>query len=57
MNRIVVFTAGLVPEVARDVRRVECAKGKGIQLVYLDVVPGSILEFRGERYAIASPAP
>ena len=46
---------GLVPEVARDVRRVECVKGKGIQLVYLAVVPGAILEFRGERYAVASP--
>ncbi|MDQ2951874.1 MAG: hypothetical protein M3R54_06385 [Chloroflexota bacterium] len=57
VERVVVFTPGLVPEVARDVRRVECAKGKGIQLVYADVVPGAILEFRGERYAIASPSP
>ena len=54
VERIVVFTKGLVPETARDVRRVECVKGKGIQLVYLDVAPGAILEFRGERYAIAS---
>lgn len=54
VERIVVFTPGLVPEVARDVRRVDCAKGKGIELVYLDIVPGAILEFRGERYAIAS---
>ena len=57
VERIIVFTAGLVPDSARDVRRVQYVTGKRIELVYLDVVPGAILEFRGERYAIASPAP
>jgi len=55
VERVVVFTEGLTPERAGDVRRVQCSKG--IELVYLDVVPGSVLEFRGERYAIASPPP
>jgi hypothetical protein len=55
VERIVVFTRGLVPDQARDVRRVTCSKG--IQLVYLDVMPGAILEFKGERYAVASPPP
>jgi len=55
VERVVVFTEGLTPERAGDVRRVQCSKG--IELVYLDVAPGSVLEFRGERYAIASPPP
>ena len=53
-ERIVVFTAGLVADRQLDVRRVQCRKG--VELVYMDVVPGSVLEFRGERYAIASPS-
>ena len=55
VERIVVFTPGLVPDQLRDVRSAKC--GGGIELVYLDVQPGAVLEFRGERYAIASPAP
>lgn len=55
VDHVVVFTPGLAPEQASDVRRVACAKD--VQLVYLEVVPGAVLEFRGERYAIASPAP
>jgi len=55
VEKIVVFTDGLVPDRQLDVRRVLCRKG--VQLVYMDVVPGSILEFRGERYAIGSPSP
>ena len=55
VERIVVFTPGLVPEQKPDVRSARC--GKGIELVYLEVQPGAVLEFRGERYAIASPAP
>lgn len=55
VERIVVFTAGLVPDRPLDVRRAQCRKG--VQLVYMDVVPGSVLEFRGERYAIAPPSP
>jgi hypothetical protein len=54
VERVVVFTAGLVPERAIDVRRVACNK-KGVELVYLDVVPGTVLEFNGERYAVAPP--
>ena len=53
VERIVVFTEGLVADRQLDVRRVLCRTG--VQLVYMDVVPGSVLEFRGERYAIASP--
>lgn len=53
VERIVVFTAGLVPDRPLDVRRAQCRKG--VELVYMDVVPGSVLEFRGERYAVASP--
>lgn len=52
VERVVVFTAGLVPERAMDVRRVTCDK-RGVELVYLDVIPGTVLEFRGERYAVA----
>jgi hypothetical protein len=55
VERIVVFTAGLVPDRPLDVRRVQCRSG--VALVYMDVVPGSVLEFRGERYAIGSPSP
>jgi len=55
VEHVVVFTQGLVPDQPIDVRRVTCSKG--IELVYIDVVPGSVLEFRGERYAVASPAP
>ena len=55
VERIVVFTPGLVPDQLPDVRSAKCRGG--IQLVYLDVMPGAVLEFRGERYAIASPAP
>ena len=53
VERIVVFTAGLVADRPLDVRRAQCRKG--VELVYMDVVPGSVLEFRGERYAIGSP--
>jgi len=55
VDHVVVFTPGLAPEQASDVRRVACATG--VELVYLEVVPGTVLEFRGERYAVASPAP
>lgn len=55
VDRIIVFTPGLSPERANDVRRIACAKG--IEFVYLDVVPGAVLELRGERYAVASPTP
>ncbi len=51
VDRVVVFTPGLSPQRASDVRRVACAKG--IEFVYLDVVPGTVLEFSGERYAVA----
>jgi hypothetical protein len=54
-EKIVVFTEGLIPDRQLDVRRVLCRKG--VELVYMDVVPGSVLEFKGERYAIASPSP
>lgn len=54
VERVVVLTAGLVPERVMDVRRVRCDK-RGVELVYLEVVPGSVLEFHGERYAVASP--
>jgi hypothetical protein len=52
-ERIVVFTPGLVPD--EHVRRAKCRNG--VDFVYLDVIPGAVLEFRGERYAIASPVP
>jgi Protein of unknown function (DUF2723) len=52
VERIVVFTRGLVPDQPVDVRRVQCSKG--IELVYLDVVPGAVLEFKGERYAVSA---
>ncbi|HYK98548.1 MAG TPA: hypothetical protein VEU77_09205, partial [Candidatus Acidoferrales bacterium] len=55
VDQVVVFTPGLAPEQAADVRHVACAAG--VELVYLDVAPGTVLEFRGERYAVASPAP
>jgi hypothetical protein len=55
VERIVVFTPGLVPDQLPDVRSAKCRGG--IEFVYLEVIPGAVLEFRGERYAIASPAP
>jgi hypothetical protein len=55
VEKIIVFTEGLIPDRQLDVRRVLCRKG--VELVYMDVVPGSVLEFKGERYVIASPAP
>ena len=55
VDHVIVFTDGLAPEQASDVRHVACARG--VELVYLDVLPGAVLEFRGERYAVASPAP
>ena len=55
VEKIVVFTDGLVPDRPLDVRRAQCRKG--VELVYMDVVPGSVLEFKGERYAIGSPSP
>lgn len=51
-ERIVVFTPGLVPDRPLDVRHVQFSKG--IELVYLEVTPDAVLEFRGERYAVAA---
>lgn len=55
VEHVVVMTAGLVPQRAKDVRRVQCDKKGGVELVYLDVLPGTVLEFKGERYAVAPP--
>jgi hypothetical protein len=52
VERIVVFTRGLVPDQPVDVRRVQCSKG--VELVYLDVEPGAVLEFNAERYAVSA---
>lgn len=54
VDRVVVFTPGLAPERAAEVRKVACAKG--IEFVYLDVNPDAVLQFVGERYAVA-PTP
>ena len=53
VDHVIVFTPGLSPERAADVRRIACAKG--VEFVFFDVQPGAVLEFQGERYAIASP--
>ncbi|HEV8230424.1 MAG TPA: hypothetical protein VGQ86_10730, partial [Candidatus Limnocylindria bacterium] len=53
VSAIVVFTHGLRAASA-EARRVECAKG--VQLVYLDIEPGSIVELYGDRYTIADAA-
>lgn len=50
---VVVFTAGLQPLVAGDIRRVEIAPG--VDLAYLVLERGSILELQGERYAVREP--
>lgn len=55
VDHVVVFTAGLVPERQLDVRRAQCRTG--VTFVYLDVAPGSVLEFRGERYSVSSVTP
>jgi hypothetical protein len=55
VDRVVVFTAGLVPDRQLDVRHVQCKKG--VELVYMDVTPDSVLEFKGERYAVAHRSP
>jgi hypothetical protein len=52
VTAIIVFSPGLRPASA-EARRVECAKG--VQLVYLDIDPGSTVELYGERYAVESP--
>ncbi len=55
VDRVVVFPPGLVPDQKRDVRRVLCKKG--IELVYMDVVPGAVIEFKDERYGVAHSSP
>lgn len=55
IDTIVVFTPGLVPDRPLDARRVPC--GRGVELVKLDVAPGAVLEFRGERYTVSSTHP
>jgi hypothetical protein len=55
VDRVVVFTAGLVPDRQLDVRRVQCKKG--VELVYMDVLPDAVLDFKGERYALSHRSP
>jgi hypothetical protein len=50
VNAIVVFTPGLQTTSA-EALRVKCAKG--VELVYLAIEPGSIVELHNDRYAIA----
>jgi hypothetical protein len=50
---IVVFTAGLQPLLASEIRRVEIVPG--IDLAYLPLEPGSVLELAGERYVVREP--
>ncbi len=55
VDTIVVFTPGLVPDRSIEVRRVPC--GRGVELVRLDIGPGAVLEFRGERYSVSTAEP
>ena len=50
VNAIVVFTPQL-QATSLDARRVTCAKN--VELVYLDIEPGSIVELHDDRYTIA----
>jgi hypothetical protein len=50
---IVVFTGGLQPLLAGEIRRVEIVPG--IHLAYLPLEQGSILELAGERYVVREP--
>ncbi|MEP6695146.1 MAG: hypothetical protein ABJB39_10930 [Chloroflexota bacterium] len=50
VSAIVVFNPGL-RAVSDDARKVDCAKG--VQLVYLAIEPGAVVELYGEQYTIA----
>lgn len=50
---VVVFTAGLRPLRAAEIRRVEVAPG--VDLAYLPLERGSVLELQGERYVVREP--
>jgi hypothetical protein len=52
VERVVIFTSGLVADRQLEVHRVQCRRG--VQLVYVDIAPGAVLEFTGERYAVAA---
>lgn len=49
-TNIVVFTAGLQPERAGDIRRIEVADG--VDLAYLSLDRGSVFELDGEKYVV-----
>jgi hypothetical protein len=50
VNAIVVFTPGL-QSTSLEARRVRCAAG--VDLVYLDIEPGAVVELHNDRYTIA----
>jgi hypothetical protein len=50
---VIVFTAGLQPLRAGEMRRIEVAPG--IDLAYIPVEQGSVLELQGERYVVREP--
>jgi len=50
---IVIFTDGLVPRQGLDVRYVEVSPG--VQLAYVRIVPGAVLQFFGDRYTVREP--
>lgn len=50
---VVVFTAGLQPLAAADIQRIEIAPG--IDLAYVALERGNVLELRGERYVVREP--
>lgn len=52
-TNVVVFTAGLQPERTSDIRRI--VVGPGIDLAYLTLDPGFVLELDGERYVVREP--
>lgn len=52
-TNVVVFTAGLQPEQTSEIKRVEVAPH--VELAYLWLDPGYVLELDGERYVVREP--
>lgn len=52
-TNVLVFTAGLQPARAGEIRRIPLARG--VDLAYLSLDRGSVLELDGERYVVREP--
>lgn len=53
LTAIVIFTDGLRPRQALDVREIELRDG--VRLSYIPIEPGTVIELYGERYTVREP--